>query len=173
MSTILYICSQNCVKLIHKDEQNGKYFINRINDSLLFHMRQLHQVIFRIANQRIEEYSIPIKMEQMPILMSLYVLGDLSLQELADKIKRDKSSVSRTSSLLYEKGLIKYKKDEADARKKLLSLTNTGKFVALQIEDSVKEIEEEISNVLTNGPKSEFIQILKSATEKLEKLTNS
>lgn len=157
-----------------KCKEINKEVLNNITDnSLIFHMRQTHMAIFRLANKRIDDYSIPIKVEQMPVLMSLYVYGDLTQQEIAEFIKRDKSSVHRTTTFLESKGLIFYKKDPTDSRKKLVSLSDTGNFVALQIVDSVKVIEDEIAKAITDAPKEELIAALKNATEKLEEIANS
>lgn len=176
MSTIIYLCTVKKNKLDRDNSENRDEespFLTKIDGSLIFHLRELVMSVSRISNKRIEDFSIPIKMEQMPVLMSLYVHGDLAQQELADYIKRDKSSVYRTAKVLEKKGLIKYKKNKTDARKKLLSMTDAGKFIALKIEQSLFTIEDEISLVFTDTPKEVMINFLKDAREKLEKLENS
>lgn len=148
-------------------------FFDKKNESLIFQFHHLHNAMFRIANKKINASSIPIKMEQLPVLMTLYWLKEQSQQEVANHINRDKSSVLRTVLALEKKGLVMNKKDGTDKRRKVLALTDIGKFVAIQIIDLITEIENEIANALSERPKSELLDSLKKAGEQLDLLANS
>lgn len=148
--------------------ESGKDFFEKRNESLIFQFHHIHSTIFRIANKMINASSVPIKMEQLPVLMTLYWLKEQSQQEVANQVHRDKSSVLRTVLALEKKRLVFNKKDDSDNRRKVLALTDTGKFVALQIIDLIKKVEDEIAIALTDRPKSEFLELLKKASEKLE-----
>jgi DNA-binding MarR family transcriptional regulator len=150
-----------------------KEFFEKKDESLIFQFHHIHNAMFRIANKKINASSVPVKMEQLPVLMTLYWLKEQSQQQVADHINRDKSSVLRTVLALEKKGLIVNKKDDLDNRRKVLTLTDTGKFVAIQIVDLIKEIEIEIVAALTERPKSEFVAYLKKAGDKLDLLADS
>lgn len=147
--------------------------LHKKEDSLIFQFHQLHNTMFRAANKKIESSSVPIKMEQLPVLMTLYYFKEQPQQSLADLINRDKSSVLRTARALEKRGLLTYKKDKTDARRKVLTLTETGVFVAIKVEGLVKEIENGIGEALSDRPKKEILELLKKATKRLEILTNS
>lgn len=151
----------------------GKEFFKRREESLIFQFHHIHNAMFRIANKKINASSVPIKMEQLPVLMTLYWLKEQSQQQVANHVNRDKSSVLRTVQILEKKGLVVNKKDDADNRRKVLTLTDTGKFVAIQIIDLIKEIENEIASALTDKPRSELLVSLKKAGDKLELLADS
>src|SRR5699024_7896481 len=103
----------------------------------------------------------------------LYWLQNQSQQEVADKVNRDKSSVMRTIRTLEHKKLVKTKKDPKDSRRKIISLTETGQFVSMQIVDIITNVENEIAEVISDRPKEEFLELLKQATKKLEDLAKS
>lgn len=148
-------------------------FFEKRNESMMFQFHQIHNAMFRIANQKITNSSVPVKMEQLPVFMTLFWLKEQSQQEIADHVHRDKSSVLRTVTALEKKGLVMNKKDHSDGRRKVLMLTETGKFVAGQIINLITEIETEIAGALTDRPKPEFLEILKKASQKLDLLANS
>lgn len=154
-------------------EAINQEFFERKNESLIFQFHHIHNAMFRIANKMINASSVPVKMEQLPVLMTLYWLKEQSQQQVANRISRDKSSVLRTVSALEKKGLITNKKDIRDGRRKVLTLTDTGNFVALQIIDLIREIENQITGALTDRPKNEVLGLLKKAAEKLESLADS
>lgn len=159
--------------LREKEKGERKKLFEGHKGSLIFSFHQINKAMFRLANKTIDASSLPIKMQQLPVFMTLYYFKEQSQQEIANRIHRDKSSVLRTASALEKKGLLTYKKDNTDKRKKLLTLTEVGNFVALQIIDLITEIEDKIATALTDRPKEELIEMLEIVSEKLELLTNS
>jgi len=159
-------CSESCELLEEK-------LLEKKSQSLIFQFHYIHNIMFRVANKMINASSVPIKMEQLPVLMTLFYFNEQSQQLVADRVNRDKSSVLRTAQALEKKGLLAFKKDEQDARRKVLALTETGKFVAIQVEDLIRDIEKEIGAALSDRPKNEILEILKQSAEKLESLANS
>jgi DNA-binding MarR family transcriptional regulator len=147
-------------------------FFAEMNDTLLFQMHRIHCVMFRVANGLIHDASVPVKMEQLPILMCIYNCGSVSQQEVADMVHRDKSSVQRTVVVLEKKGLITIVQDEKDKRKNILRTTETGTFVALQIKGIVKKVEEEIFSAFASEDKLNTINTIKETADKLELLQN-
>jgi len=82
------------------DSKHWESFFSEMKDTLIFQMHRIHCVMFRVANRLIEEASVPVKMEQLPILMCIHSCGCISQQEIADMVHRDKSSVQRTVVVL-------------------------------------------------------------------------
>ena len=147
-------------------------FFSEMNDTLIFQMHRIHSIMFRVANSLIHEASVPVKMEQLPILMCIYNCGSVSQQEVADIVHRDKSSVQRTVVVLEKKGLITITQDKKDKRRNILRTTETGSFVALQIKDIIKKVEEEIFSAFNSEDKVNTINTIKETADKLELLQN-
>jgi DNA-binding MarR family transcriptional regulator len=145
-------------------------FFAEMNDTLIFQMHRIHSVMFRVANGLIQEASVPVKMEQLPILMCIYNCGNVSQQEVADIVHRDKSSVQRTVVTLEKKGLVSVGQDKTDKRKNILRTTETGTFVAQQIKDIVRRVEEEIFSAFKSEDKLNTINTIKETADKLELL---
>ncbi|HLR36656.1 MAG TPA: MarR family transcriptional regulator [Chitinophagaceae bacterium] len=155
------------------NEPDKEAFLKEIEGSILFEFQQLYNTIFRVANKMIEDSSVPIRIEQLPVLMCLYFYENQTQQSISTLINRDKSSVFRTTKALEKKGLLSFKKDEHDARRKQIELTETGKFVALQIGTLIKKIEKEIGEALSQQPKEKFLGELRNAAKKIDRLPNS
>jgi len=145
-------------------------FFSEMTDTLIFQMHRIHRVMFRVANSKIQEASVPVKMEQLPILICIYNCGNVSQQEVADLVHRDKSSVQRTVVALEKKGLITVAQDKTDKRKNILRTTETGTFVAQQIKDIVRKVEEEIFSAFKSEDRLNTINSIKETADKLELL---
>lgn len=147
-------------------------FFSEMKDSLVFQMHRIHSVMFRVANNLIQEMALPIKMEQLPILMCIQHFDNVSQQEVADKVHRDKSSVQRTVVVLERKGLITVAQDKNDKRKNILKTTETGRFVAKQIKDIVKSVEGEIFKAFDSQDRMDTINAIKETADKLERISS-
>lgn len=159
---------KNCVpEAMHWDN-----FFSEMDDTLLFQMHRIHNVMFRVANGLIQEASVPVKMEQLPILLCVYNCGSVSQQEVADMVHRDKSSIQRTVVVLEKKGLIYISQDAHDKRKNILRATETGIFVAQQIKDIITKVEEEIFSAFDSQDKINTINNIRVTADKLELLKN-
>lgn len=141
-----------------------------MKDSLLFQFHKIHSAMFKIANQMIQASSVPIKIEQLPVLMCIYYHQAITQQAIAERIKRDKSSVLRTLATLGRKGLIEIVKDKEDRRKKIVRATSTGIFLAVQIKDIMQKIENEIAKTFNSENKEELVKTLRITAQKLELL---
>lgn len=159
-------------KICEGESMQWDNFFSEMNDTLLFQMHRIHNLMFRVANGLIQEASVPVKMEQLPILICIYNCGSISQQEVADMLHRDKSSVQRTVVVLEKKGLIYISPDTHDKRKNILRATVTGTFVAQQIKDIIKKVEEELFSAFDSEDKINTINSIKVTADKLELLKN-
>ncbi len=141
-----------------------------MRDTLLFQMHRVHSVMFRVANTLIHEAAVPVKIEQLPVLMTVYDTGKVSQQEVADITSRDKSSIQRTITALKKKGLVQVSGDDSDKRKNILQTTDTGSFIAQQIKNIMKKIEDEIFTAFSSEDRLQTINTIKATADKLESL---
>lgn len=86
------------------------------------------------------------------VLLTLSEMGCPGLQELTQKVARDKSQMTRTIRSLENKGLVERKPSSDDARVTHVALTHAGERVV----DALKEVvSETINEILSPISKSE------------------
>ena len=130
-----------------------------------FHMHRIKCAVFRVLNKKLVNLNLPVQMEQIPILFTLYGHGDLSQQDIANRTERDKSSVQRTVRLRQEKKLVIIQQDQFDRRKNIVHLTNAGKTITAKIRTVLIEAEEEVFSAVHPKDRDDFFNVLKKISE--------
>lgn len=130
----------------------------------------------RISNIRhlINEYLV-YEMEQLgmknivpshgDILFTLFMYKEMTLKDLAEKIRRDKSTVTALIKKLEKMGYISLKVNEADKRSRFICLTKKGK----SLEEPFKEISKNMSKILLKDMEDKDKAILSELLDKMEK----
>lgn len=67
-----------------------------------------------------------LKVTQLPILVGLGHVGDLSVSTLADALALDRTTLTRNLKVLETRGLVRTSESEDDARVRMVSLTLDG-----------------------------------------------
>jgi DNA-binding MarR family transcriptional regulator len=70
-----------------------------------------------------------LKVTQLPILVGLGHVGDLSVSTLADALALDRTTLTRNLKVLEGRGLVRTSESEDDARVRMVSLTLEGSDV--------------------------------------------
>ena len=70
-----------------------------------------------------------LKVTQLPILVGLGHVGDLSVSTLADALALDRTTLTRNLKVLEARGLVRTSESEDDARVRMVSLTLEGSDV--------------------------------------------
>jgi MarR family transcriptional regulator, 2-MHQ and catechol-resistance regulon repressor len=73
--------------------------------------------------------SFDLSMAEFGVLKAVLFRGPMSLVELSEEMIRDDTNVSHVAGDLRERGLVSYRGDEKDRRKKIVRLTEEGKTV--------------------------------------------
>lgn len=105
----------------------------------------LQAATYGMMKMFIRQEKIPLKVEQLPVMMCIYDHGILCQQEIADAVFRDKSSVQRTVAKLEHEGLVEIRRNR-DKRKKSLVLSDAGKAIAQKIAGFMSSSNEEHPN---------------------------
>lgn len=71
------------------------------------------------------------------VLMTLDEMGEVEMHELAKRVSRDKSQVTRTVQALEDRGLVLRQPSPLDARAKRVSLTKAGQAAVSKHKDTV------------------------------------
>lgn len=137
---------------------------------LTFQIGALNLRILRECNKIFKESNLPLEMDQIPVILSLYYLNGGTQQEVAQRIQRDKSSVNRTISFLQKNELVKTSEDANDKRKTIIELTATGKKIAKKASELLENLDKSVTEVLTVKEKEQFQDMLLKLIAKVSAL---
>jgi len=113
------------------------------NTHISARLRELHGAVLDIVGamnrpQRddalIEEAGIPLDRALFPLLVSVERLGPIGIVELADRIGRDYTTVSRQIAKLESLGLVERRENPADRRVREAAVSRKGKAMTGRID---------------------------------------
>lgn len=134
------------------------------NSILMFKFKDLHRVMYNKANKLFANEGMPLSIDQLPVLMTLFYTGTLSQQEIADKLERDKSSVLRSAKSLQSKNLIEIAQNPFDKRKKMVQLTKEGHVLGASINEKIIKIDSVIFSCLSDEEKKTLEDLIVKCT---------
>lgn len=118
------------------------------------------------------KYGFDLTPEQYLVMDTLWDEGVLSQQELADKLNKDKNSVTKLLDALEKKNLIKRVPDSQDRRLNMIHFTDH----SLTIKDRITEIAIETTNqIIKDIPVEELktlVKVLLKMADNMEKSDN-
>lgn len=132
-----------------------------IEQSVIFHLGHLTKIVNNKANHIFQNAGYQVRIEQVPVLMTLYYNGNLSQQELANLVGRDKSSIQRTVVTLCKNRLIKIDSDWADKRKNIVVLTDSGRQLSQTMEQGMIHLEAVLFSHIGKADQEQLIQMIK------------
>ncbi len=106
---------------------------------------------------------------QFSLLVNIYKLGSISVNDLADKLLMDQTTVTRNITVLKKYSYVSIKKEESDARKKFISLTKEG----LSKVTEILPLWENTQIQIEAGIGKERYQLFLDVLDDIEKLTIS
>lgn len=113
--------------------------------------------IFRICldaksefNTKVKVYDLTFSQWQIIKTISLSEKGQLTLNEIVEKLNSDKATISIMIKKLKEKGMLVGTRDEKDKRKVHLTLTDKMKELSVEIKQVEEEVAESIFSNLTD-----------------------
>ncbi|MGA9649602.1 MarR family winged helix-turn-helix transcriptional regulator [Pedobacter sp.] len=96
-----------------------KYFVEAI--------LSLRAGIKHHIQKRIREDHIDLTYEMLQVLGTLWASGEMNQQEIANRVQKNKASLTPLLDNLAKRGLVTRTADPADRRNKIISLTQQGK----------------------------------------------
>lgn len=139
-------------------------------DNILFKVVDLHKTAHNKANKLFTRDGIGVPIDQLPVLMVLYYVGEMSQQDIADRLLRDKSSVLRSIASLEAKEFVFIKSDDLDKRKKIISLTAIGEAQAGGISKELTKLDKMLFSCLTKEERQDFEALLFKCSEHIKGL---
>ncbi len=154
------------MKLNHNFSESP--FFQDLQDTWSFQLGRINKLMFRNGNHLMQKAEIPLQMEQIPVLVIVCAKKELSQQEIADILGRDKSSVQRTIVILEKKGFVKVFQDDHDKRKNVVLPTKNAYSLVEKIKNIVKQVEKEILKVFSVEDRDATLKTFKAIADKLE-----
>lgn len=108
--------------------------------ALVSRMRQLTDRLTEQAQRMYECYAIDLKPKWFPVFFVLSSQDDMTVTSIAQQIGHSHPSVSKIVREMSAGGIIAERKDDADARKTLISLSRKGRQIALKIRDQYADV---------------------------------
>jgi DNA-binding MarR family transcriptional regulator/predicted GNAT family N-acyltransferase len=110
-------------------------------------LRLLTERITEDAAQLYKAYEVDLKPKWWPVFYALSDGQSKTITDIAKTIGHSHPSVSKIISEMVKKGLVKEKKDKADGRRNMVSLTNAGKALHEKIQDQYTDVNQAIETI--------------------------
>ena len=135
-------------------------------------------VLVNILNCKMKKYiasvfkneGINLTAEQFLVMDTLWNQGEMTQQNIAYIIQKDKNSVTQFIDNLEKKGLVQRVVDSADRRVNNIKLSKAG----LEMKDNTKKVAIEAVNAILDGISEEelktFVNVLNKSCQNIEKL---
>lgn len=133
----------------------------KLDDSLGFLINQTGRKISQVLNH----YFVPheVTSEQWSVLARLCEEDGISQKELASRVSKDQTNVTRILDQLQRKGLIVRKVNPEDRRSFLPSVTAEGK----RVYEKIAPLEEQVIEMATEGLNAQELTMLKELLRRI------
>ncbi|HEY2649478.1 MAG TPA: MarR family transcriptional regulator [Puia sp.] len=101
------------------------------------------------VQRKIRDDRFNLTYEMVQVLGTLWLKGSMNQQQIADRIQKNKSSLTPLLNNLAKRGLILRTEHSGDRRNKIISLTKTGKSYEPQIERLMNDFFKTLGKGLT------------------------
>lgn len=136
-----------------------------LNKQVAVFLNIVHFRFKQYINSTFSKYGFNLTPEQYLVMDILWDDGVLSQQELADRLCKDKNSVTKLIDALEKKNLVKRVPDESDRRLNMIHFTDH----SLTIKDRITEIAIESTNRIIRDIPEDELKILVKVLLKMEK----
>ena len=134
-----------------------------INDSLGYLVSNANALIRLSFTHLINEKGLNATAEQWGILNVVKVFPGLTQSEIAEKVIKDKTNVTRMLDVLEKNGNIERQADKKDRRAHRIFITSEGE----KLLDKLTPLASEINEIGANGTDKEDIRVLKDGLKKI------
>jgi|GEM_PF-757213 len=146
--------------------ENKNPYLKEMDGMLTRYIGGLGKLLVEEGRLKMKQKKMPIDIDQLPVLICIFLSKQITQQEIATSVNRDKSSVKRTVTLFQKKGLVEIKPHQKDKRKTVVLMTDVGCFVANQVKEVMHEIENSVFSFMSKKSRKELLETLKNVFEK-------
>lgn len=132
--------------------------------SLGYLLCQSKRIYRNLLMTKLKENGVDLGLEQFVILDKISLEEDLTQQDLANHLQKDKSNILRQINALIDRKYVERLRDGDDKRKKKLILTKDGQ----QILDLTRGIAQRVSAELLSGLDKDDLRVFMNVLEKIQ-----
>lgn len=111
---------------------------------------------------------IGLRSTQCSLLLAVSLQGSLSVSELGDHLLMDQTTVTRNIEILRKHGYVSVSKDEQDARRKSIAITDSGAQKLMQAMPLLQQAQAKIEQGLGEKDMQNFLRLLKQIEKIVE-----
>jgi len=157
--------------IVDKEREIQKKFSSKLGRLSIFMITHIGHLMVRKANRGLGQQGFSLQFEQFPVLFIIYFAGNeqLSQQEIANMLQRDKSGIQRSIRTLERDGYLRIVPDSNDRRKNLIQLTPAGKMAVEKAIESAEVLDQQVTDKLTPEELDAFLKTLTKISTLLDK----
>lgn len=118
------------------------------------------KAVNRAFKKRMNGLSLDLPADSFRLLMVIDYKGEVTQQDLADFMNKDKSAIMRLLDVMEEQELVSRSTDEDDKRKNIIGITKKGKVFLKEINLKEKKMFKELGNGITAADMIIFNRVL-------------
>jgi DNA-binding MarR family transcriptional regulator len=143
-----------------------------VDNALPYAIHRFSTALDRAKDQAFER-DLGLSSADWRVLVSIGAYAPLSTKELSDRCQIDKSTVSRTTAALVQRGFVARKIDATDQRLVVLRLSSRGRALCDNVVRSIRKWDDLLLEVLSERQLSVLRTVLTQLPRRLEQLIES
>lgn len=147
--------------------------LEALQSRISHHFGKVHHLLVRRINRDLTAKGLQIKIEQFPVLFTAYFGHNVSQQDIANKLFKDKAGIQRTVRTLEAEGCVRIEADPDDKRKNIIQITDKGTALCQEIMKKLAQYDEEIMNLLEPGESEILFGVLNRLRTRLEQVIDN
>lgn len=147
--------------------------LEALQSRISHHFGKVHHLLVRRINRDLTSRGLQIKIEQFPVLFTAYFGHNVSQQDIANKLFKDKAGIQRTVRTLEAEGCVRIEADPDDKRKNIIQITDKGTALCQEIMKKLAQYDEEIMNLLEPGEAEILFAVLNRLRTRLEQVIDN
>lgn len=144
-----------------------------MNENIVTQFRvQIRKFVRELEKKNTSNSCYGVTVVQCHALIEINLSGKCQLNELAEALELDKSTVSRTVNGLVKNGLVSRITPESNRRTSILQLTELGNITCKRLNDDNDQYFIEVLNAIPEDNRENFLLSFEIFTAKMEELNN-
>ncbi|WOK07947.1 MarR family transcriptional regulator [Imperialibacter roseus] len=141
---------------------------NSLEENLLFQISEVAKLLHKRLTIAFEEGGFDVTPEQFSILALLWYKEGINQQDIANELRRDKTTIARIISNMINRNLIIKIPDQLDKRNNLIYLTKKGKELQTEMVATSGKVYVQTMQRLSAKDVAVSLSVLKQITKNFE-----
>ena len=116
----------------------------------------------------LKKEGVPLTPEQFMLIDLLWNLGEMTQQQLADQLQKDKNSVTQLVDALERKGFVERRRNPADRRSNTLVLTEKAEHLKMEAKRKGILIMDRMLDSVTEDEQRTLLEILRKLNDNMD-----